>query len=210
MTPPVFRHGDLRLYLLKLLDERPMHGYDVITGLEERFGGTYTPSAGTVYPRLAKLKEEGLVSKTPDGRKTVYAITDAGRDELARRSEDLDGIESDIGDSVRRLADEVRASVEDAMRSLRADLAAAARDERSEADRRAADADARRDERDGDRARQREHVAEIDSALASFRADVRADVRAAAAAGTLPRAAVDALVDGLSDLRREVVRTLRG
>ena len=73
---PVFQHGDLRLYLLLLLDEAPRHGYDLIQALTDRTGGTYTPSAGTIYPRLAKLEEEGLVTKTVDGRKTIYEITE--------------------------------------------------------------------------------------------------------------------------------------
>ena len=133
MSPAVFAHGHLRLYLLSLLAERSMHGYELIQALAERFGGTYVPSAGTIYPRLAKLEEEGLVGKTADGRKTVYAITAAGRAELEVRGHELDGIESELTDSVRRLADEVRSSVDDAMRSLRADLAAAAREARGEA-----------------------------------------------------------------------------
>ena len=54
---PVFSHGDLRLYLLNLLDDGPRHGYDIMQALSDRTGGTYTPSAGTVYPRLAKLEE---------------------------------------------------------------------------------------------------------------------------------------------------------
>ena len=83
---PVFSHGDLRLYLLSLLDEGPRHGYDIMQALSDRTGGTYTPSAGTIYPRLAKLEEEGLVTKTVDGRKTVYEITDAGRAEVAART----------------------------------------------------------------------------------------------------------------------------
>ena len=78
MTPPVFAHGNLRLYLLALLEERPRHGYELIQALSDRFGGTYSPSAGTIYPRLSKLEEEGLVTKSTDGRKTVYEITDAG------------------------------------------------------------------------------------------------------------------------------------
>ena len=108
MTPPVFAHGHLRLYLLSLLDERPQHGYELIQSLGDRFGGTYVPSAGTIYPRLGKLQEEGLVTKQSDGRRTVYAITDAGRAELAARREELAAIETDVTDSVRRLADEVR------------------------------------------------------------------------------------------------------
>src|SRR5690606_7629362 len=86
-----------------------------------------------IYPRLAKLEEEGLVTKSADGRKTVYQITDAGRAELAARQHELDEIENDLTDSVRRLADEVRLSVNQAMKSLRADLAAAAREARTEA-----------------------------------------------------------------------------
>ncbi|WP_390623369.1 PadR family transcriptional regulator [Subtercola endophyticus] len=122
----VFGHGDLRLYLLKLLAEQPRHGYELIQELSTRFGGTYSPSAGTIYPRLAKLEDEGLVTKSTDGRKTVYSITDAGRAELDARQDDLDSIENNVSDSLRTLADGLRAGVNEAMRSLRADLAAAA------------------------------------------------------------------------------------
>ena len=128
MTPPVFAHGNLRLYLLSLLAEQPRHGYELIQALSDRFGGSYIPSAGTIYPRLSKLEEEGLVTKESDGRKTTYSITDAGRAELEARRGELDSIEDAMTDSVRRIADEVRAGVNDAMRSLRADLASAARD----------------------------------------------------------------------------------
>ncbi|MGK9149064.1 PadR family transcriptional regulator [Plantibacter flavus] len=125
---PVFAHGSLRLYLLSLLEESPKHGYELIQALTDRSGGTYSPSAGTIYPRLSKLEEEGLVTKTSDGRKTVYEITDAGRAELAARAGELDGIEDQLTDSVRRIADEVRSGVSAAMKSLRADLASAARE----------------------------------------------------------------------------------
>ena len=86
MTPAVFSHGSLRLYLLSLLDESPKHGYELIQALSDRFGGTYSPSAGTIYPRLAKLEEEGLVSKTTDGRKTVYSISAAPSSSFLNRS----------------------------------------------------------------------------------------------------------------------------
>jgi DNA-binding PadR family transcriptional regulator len=125
---PVFAHGSLRLYLLHLLQESPKHGYELIQALTDRFGGTYSPSAGTIYPRLAKLEEEGLVTKTTDGRKSIYTITDAGRAELAAKADQLSSIENEVTDSVRRLADEVRSDVSAAMRSLRADLASAARE----------------------------------------------------------------------------------
>lgn len=130
---PVFPHGGLRLYLLFLLSERPQHGYELIQEFGTRFGGTYTPSAGTIYPRLAKLEEEGLVEKVSDGRKTVYSLTAAGRAELDSRREELAALERGVTDTVRTLAAEVREGVAGAMRSLRAELAAAAREARGAA-----------------------------------------------------------------------------
>ena len=129
---PVFGHGRLRLYLLKLLDESPRHGYDVIRELEDRFMGLYSPSAGTVYPRLARLEAEGLVThEVTEGRK-VYQITDAGRLELAERQSDLDDLEQEISGSVRDLATEIRTEVSGSARDLRSELKAAARDVRRE------------------------------------------------------------------------------
>lgn len=191
---PVFQHGDLRLYLLLLLDESPRHGYDLIQALTDRTGGTYTPSAGTIYPRLAKLEEEGLVTKTVDGRKTVYEITEAGRDEVASRRDDLDGIESGLADSVRLIADGVRQSVQDAMRSLNADLAAAAKSVRKEA------TSAPRDEA---RAESREQLQRADAALTSFRSRVRTDLRShVARGGKLDAAVVTDFIDALDQAAR--------
>ncbi|SFS02308.1 DNA-binding transcriptional regulator, PadR family [Agrococcus baldri] len=130
---PVFGHGALRLYLLSLLAEAPRHGYELMQALEHRFGGTYSPSAGTIYPRLAKLEEEGLVTKTADGRRTTYEITDTGRAELRGREGELHALEGEITDSVRRMAADVRAGVKSAMEALRADLAVAERDARASA-----------------------------------------------------------------------------
>lgn len=129
MTPALFSHGQLRIHLLALLEERPRHGYDLIQALSERFGGTYQPSAGTIYPRLAKLEEEGFVESRRDGRKTVYSITDAGRAELAARLPDLEP-DARTGDDLRQAADTVRASVREATARLRDDLASAASESR--------------------------------------------------------------------------------
>ncbi|PZQ87469.1 MAG: PadR family transcriptional regulator [Leifsonia xyli] len=206
MTPPVFAHGHLRLYLLSLLDEQPQHGYELIQALSDRFGGTYVPSAGTIYPRLAKLQEEGLVTKESDGRRTVYAITDAGRAELASRRDEIDAIETDVTDSVRRLADEVRSSVNDAMRSLKADLASAARDARSEAPPRGVRVEPGPDAR----AASREHLQVADAALTAFRAELRSELRSQYAAGSLASDAVELLTTRLDEVRREVTAALRG
>jgi DNA-binding PadR family transcriptional regulator len=130
---PVFAHGQLRLYLLALLNEGPRHGYEVIQDLEQRFNGLYSPSAGTVYPRLAKLEEEGLVERTDEGRKAVYRITDAGRAEVRDRQDDLASLDVDLELSVRTLADEVRSRVRGQSSDLRAELRAAAQEARRNA-----------------------------------------------------------------------------
>jgi DNA-binding PadR family transcriptional regulator len=127
---PVFAHGQLRLYLLALLNEGPRHGYEVIQDLEHRFNGLYTPSAGTVYPRLAKLEEEGLVERSDEGRKAIYRITDAGREEVRARQDDLSSLESDLDLSVRELAEQVRSRVRGQTKDLRAELKAAAQEAR--------------------------------------------------------------------------------
>ena len=100
--PPVFAHGALRLYLLALLESGPKHGYELIKALKDRFGGTYAPSAGTIYPRLGKLEEDGLVSTEPAGRRTNYRITAAGLAELDRRRDDVAGVENGIAVSMQR------------------------------------------------------------------------------------------------------------
>jgi len=132
--PPVFAHGRLRLYLLKLLDESPRHGYEVIRLLEERFQGLYAPSAGTVYPRLAKLEKEGLVTHTTEGGRKVYALTDAGREELAARSEELVDLEQEIRASVSELAAEIREDVRGVAGDLRREIREAARAARTDPD----------------------------------------------------------------------------
>ncbi|MBY8881745.1 PadR family transcriptional regulator [Actinacidiphila acidipaludis] len=128
---PVFAHGRLRLYLLKLLDESPRHGYEVIRLLEERFQGLYAPSAGTVYPRLAKLEKEGLVTHSTEGGRKVYSLTEAGRAELAERADDIAGLEAEIRESVSALAAEIREDVRGAAGDLRREVRAAAQQARS-------------------------------------------------------------------------------
>jgi DNA-binding PadR family transcriptional regulator len=129
----VFGHGQLRLYLLSLLATGPRHGYELITALSDRFGGTYRPSAGTIYPRLARLEAEGLVERTASGRKTLYALTERGRQELADHGEELTLLERELAATVRDLAARVRAEVAGSMAGMRADVAAAAQQARAAA-----------------------------------------------------------------------------
>ena len=133
MMAPVFAHGQLRLYLLSLLEAGPKHGYELITALSDRFGGTYRPSPGTVYPRLARLEEEGLVQRVDEERKSTYALTEAGYAELEARRAELGHLEEGIAESVRERAAQVREDVRGSMRGLRADLAAAAQQARASA-----------------------------------------------------------------------------
>jgi DNA-binding PadR family transcriptional regulator len=203
---PVFGHGHLRLYLLSLLEESPKHGYELIQALGDRFGGTYIPSAGTIYPRLAKLEEEGLVSKAADGRKTVYSITDAGRAELTSREAELGGIEDEVSDSVRRIADEVRSSVNSAMKSLRADLAAAALDARAEA--RQSGRSTRSDPGSA-RMDSRVNLQQADTLLTNFRHQVRSELRSRVVTGDLASETVELLRSGLEELRVAVAASIR-
>ncbi|MER7400408.1 helix-turn-helix transcriptional regulator [Streptomyces sp. NPDC000151] len=133
--PPVFAHGRLRLYLLKLLDEAPRHGYEIIRLLEERFQGLYAPSAGTVYPRLAKLSDEGLVTHATEGGRKVYSITEAGRAELAARGGELAELELEIRESVAALATDIREDVSGSARALRREMREAAQATRRQAGR---------------------------------------------------------------------------
>jgi DNA-binding PadR family transcriptional regulator len=87
-----FRQGEVRLALLSLLEDEPGHGYDLMKRLEERSGGLYRASAGTVYPVLQLLEDEGLVRNEEVDGKKVYHLTDAGREELLLHGEDTDRI----------------------------------------------------------------------------------------------------------------------
>lgn len=73
------RRGDVRSAILALLGERAMHGYEMIQELEERTGGRWRPSAGSIYPTLQLLEDEGLVKASEEDGKRVFSLTDSGR-----------------------------------------------------------------------------------------------------------------------------------
>lgn len=77
-----FEAGEVRLALLSLLAEAPKHGYQLMKDLEERSGGLYRASAGTIYPTLQQLEDEDLVKVSEEGGKRVYRLTEAGKKEL--------------------------------------------------------------------------------------------------------------------------------
>jgi len=79
-----FGRGGVKIALLKLLAEEPMHGYQMIKELELRSGGMYTPSAGSIYPTLQALAERGFIStQEEEGGRKRYAITEQGRAALS-------------------------------------------------------------------------------------------------------------------------------
>ena len=82
---PRVRRGNVRAAILALLAERPMHGYEMMQELAARTGGVWRPSAGSIYPTLQLLEDEGLVKSEEVGDRRRYALTDAGRAEVARR-----------------------------------------------------------------------------------------------------------------------------
>lgn len=74
----VFDHGELRLVVLALIAEKPRHGYDLIKAIEDRLGGTYTPSPGVIYPTLTLLEELGHATVSEEVGKKLYTVTEDG------------------------------------------------------------------------------------------------------------------------------------
>jgi DNA-binding PadR family transcriptional regulator len=101
---PIFEAGDMKLVILRLLREKPRHGYEIIKALEERMWGCYTPSPGAVYPTLQLLEDQGFVrAEEADGRK-VYHITPDGERFLEEHRGTLDEIFERLRETVRDYA----------------------------------------------------------------------------------------------------------
>jgi DNA-binding PadR family transcriptional regulator len=74
-----FDHGDLRYLLLKLIADKPSHGYELIKAIEEALGGAYSPSPGVIYPTLTMLEDLGYVAAAAEGNKKLYSVTPEGQ-----------------------------------------------------------------------------------------------------------------------------------
>jgi DNA-binding PadR family transcriptional regulator len=86
----MFDGGELRLVLLKLIADKPRHGYDLIRAIEERTGGAYAPSPGIVYPTLTLLTEMGLIAEqSSDGARKQFEITAEGTAHLADNASEV-------------------------------------------------------------------------------------------------------------------------
>jgi DNA-binding PadR family transcriptional regulator len=88
----LLEHGDLRMLILHLINEKPRHGYEIIKAIEDLAGGAYAPSPGVVYPTLTMLEELGQITATEEGSRKSYAITSAGAETLAADQEAVNAI----------------------------------------------------------------------------------------------------------------------
>ncbi|MFT3812824.1 MAG: PadR family transcriptional regulator [Acidovorax sp.] len=87
----IFGHGGLRLVLLQLIADKPCHGYELIKAIEERLGGSYSPSPGVVYPTLTLLEEMGHVTVSAEsGGRKLHTVTPAGREHLEAHRAEVD------------------------------------------------------------------------------------------------------------------------
>lgn len=92
-----FERGDLKFAILRLISDKPMHGYEVMQALEQESGGGYKPSPGSVYPTLQMLEDEGLVRSAEEDGKKVYEITEAGVAYLEENGDIVDRIFERVG-----------------------------------------------------------------------------------------------------------------
>lgn len=100
----MFESGEVKFVILRLLKEKPRHGYDIIKALEERLSGCYSPSAGTVYPTLQLLEDQGYVRVEEEGGKKVYHITPEGEAFLNENRDAVDDIFDRVRDAVHDFA----------------------------------------------------------------------------------------------------------
>ncbi len=121
--PRMFEQGDLRYVVLKLLAEKPSHGYEIIKAVEERFGGAYAPSPGIVYPTLTLLEEQGLIAVVEtEGPRKLYGLTDEGRAELARSAPDVERVFARMSEMRQRFGGGAAPEIMRAMENLKAAL----------------------------------------------------------------------------------------
>lgn len=115
----IFDQGDLKYVILRLLAEKPRHGYEIIKELEGRFGGAYAPSPGTVYPTLTMLEDLGYARAMPEeGGRKIYEITEEGRKHLQDHSATVDDIFERIAKFVEGFFDTPMADLKHAFAGL--------------------------------------------------------------------------------------------
>src|ERR1700730_14691757 len=103
-TAKMLASGDLQLIILRLLSEKPCHGYEIIKAVEEHSSGVYTPSPGMVYPALTYLEEMGYAVAAAEGTKKLYTMTAEGTEYLSKHRLTADEIWNELAIFGRKLA----------------------------------------------------------------------------------------------------------
>lgn len=115
--PKMFDSGAMRYVVLQLISEKPRHGYEIIKELEQRTGGTYTPSPGAIYPLMAMLYDMGHVSISHDGAKKLHTVTPEGQAFLDENRQMVDAVlarlnePAEAGGDLRSLMHELKEAV---------------------------------------------------------------------------------------------------
>jgi DNA-binding PadR family transcriptional regulator len=100
----MFESGEVKYVILRLVREKPRHGYEVMKALEERLGGVYSASAGTVYPTLQMLEDQGYIRGVEAEGRRVYHITPEGERLLDERRDEIEDIFERVRETVRDFA----------------------------------------------------------------------------------------------------------
>ena len=119
----LLEHGDLRLLVLHLINEKPRHGYEIIKAIEDLSGGAYAPSPGVIYPTLMMLDELGQVASAAEGSRKLFSITPEGKTGLAEAQPAVDSLLSRIAAAQpREMAPPVIRAMENLRTALRLKL----------------------------------------------------------------------------------------
>lgn len=118
----LLNQGDLRLLALALIAEKPRHGYEIMKAIEDKTGGSYTPSPGVIYPTLTLLEELDHVSVTPDNGKKLHSITDEGRAYLKKQADMIKMLEERLATISEHAAQRPAPEIVRAMENLRTAL----------------------------------------------------------------------------------------
>ena len=115
-----FDYGELRLVVLAMIAEQPRHGYELMKGIEERMGGTYTPSPGVIYPTLSWLEDMGYTAVEAEGAgRKLYRITPEGEAFVAVNRAAIDDLMARVGPAGEGRFEGIPAPVVRAMENLK-------------------------------------------------------------------------------------------
>jgi DNA-binding PadR family transcriptional regulator len=128
----LFDYGEFRLLVLAMIAETPRHGYELIKAIEERFGGSYTPSPGVVYPTLSWLEDMGYAAVEAEGGRKRYRLTEEGEAFLAENRTAADALLARTGEAAPDVPAPVLRAMENLKLALRLRLKSALNDEAAE------------------------------------------------------------------------------